>query len=99
MEEGAIGIELTSFTKKDTALDESGEQKSTQAEGSCDVDILDDKFEPITDTDMGQERSATEEVSEYFIHQNLMAKICSMNNCSAGQIGCWNTVGCSSVPS
>ena len=69
-EEGAIGIELTSFTKKDTTPCESGEQKSTQAEGSC--DILDDKSEPIIGTDTGQECSATEEVSEYlFIKFNF----------------------------
>ena len=73
MEAGASSIELTSFTKKDTTANESGKQKSTHAEGSC--DILDDKFEPTIDTDMGQEHSATEQVSEYFIHQNLMTKI------------------------
>jgi hypothetical protein len=34
MEAGAVGIELTSFTKKDTTVDESEEQQRTQAEGS-----------------------------------------------------------------
>lgn len=69
MEAGASRIELTSYTKKDTTADESGEQKSIQAE-----DILDDKSEPTIDhTEMGQDLSAIKEVSEYFIHQ--MGKI------------------------
>lgn len=58
MEAGAIGIELTSFTKT-TTVGESEEQKSTQDEGTH--DILDDKSEP---TVTGQEQS--KKVSKYF---------------------------------
>ena len=60
MEEGAVGIELTSFTKKDTTVGESEEQEGTEGEGSR--DILDDKLEPTSHTETGQEQS--EQVSE-----------------------------------
>ena len=52
MEAGDVGIELTSFTKKNTPVDKSEEQKRTKSH-----DILDDKSEPTTDTETGQERS------------------------------------------
>ena len=55
MEAGGVGIELTSFTKKVTAVDDSEERKSVKAEGSH--DILDDKSEPTIDTETGQEQS------------------------------------------
>ena len=67
MEAGAVGIELTSFTKKDTTVGESEEWKSTQDEGSH--DILDDKSEPTVDTEMGQEQSI--QVSVYIVYQTF----------------------------
>ena len=62
MEEGAVGIELTSFTKKDATVGESENQEGTEGEGSR--DILDDhgKSEPTSHTETGQEQS--EQVSE-----------------------------------
>ena len=61
MEEGAVGIELTSFTKKDTTVGEPERQERAQAEGS--PDSLDDKMaEPTVHTEMGQEQP--EQVSE-----------------------------------
>ena len=69
MESGDVGVELTSFTKKDATVDESREEKSDQTEGSH--DHLDDKSEPTADTETGQVRS--KEVSQlHCIHQ--MAK-------------------------
>ena len=53
MEEGAVGIELTSFTKKDTTVDEPERQERAQAEGSPDDKIA----EPTVHTEMGQEQS------------------------------------------
>jgi hypothetical protein len=52
MEAGAIGIELTSFTKKDTtaAVDESEKQQRTQAEESKPA-------EPTIHIKVGQEQS------------------------------------------
>ena len=71
MEAGAVGIELTSFTKKDTTVGESEDQKSTQDEGSH--DILDNKSEPIVDTETGQEQS--KQVSVYIVHQTFKSII------------------------
>lgn len=66
MEEGAVGIELTSFTKKDMTVGEPERQERAQAEGS--PDSLGDKVaEPTADTEMGQEQS--EQVSGLNLNQ------------------------------
>ena len=50
LEAGAVGIDLTSFTKKDTTVGESEEQQRTQAEES-------QPAEPTIHTETGQEQS------------------------------------------
>ena len=50
LEAGAVGIELTSFTKKDITVGESEEQQRTQTEESQPV-------ESTTHSETGQEQS------------------------------------------
>ena len=68
MEAGAVGIEMTSFTKKDTTVGESEDQQCIKDEGTH--DILDDKSEPIVDTETGQEQS--KQVSVYIFYQTII---------------------------